>query len=129
VLSLVVISSQLNGLLSLIGLFGFILSFAIGPGLIVWLVFAELLPTAIRGKGIAVCLFFSSCSGALLASFFLDIQHALGLGHSYFLFAFCSLCYLALSYYCLPEAKGRSLEDIQQQYDVSPTIEDVDYAI
>ena len=110
------LSPMANGLASLVGLFAFIVFFAMGPGVVIWLVFSELLPTAFREKGIALCLFFNSCAGALLASFFLDIQHLMGAGDSYFLFAGSSLCYLLLVYFALPETKGRTLEEIQRHF-------------
>ena len=68
-----------QGVMSLIGLFVFIIFFAIGPGVVVWLAISELLPTHVRGKGIAVCLFFSSLSGALISGIFLNLKDWLGM--------------------------------------------------
>ena len=53
------------GILSLIGLLVFIVFFALGPGVVVWLAISELFPTQIRGKGMAICLFFNSQIGIL----------------------------------------------------------------
>jgi sugar porter (SP) family MFS transporter len=105
-----------TGLLSLIGLLGFITSFAIGPGVVVWLVISELFPTRIRGKGIALCLFFNSLASTLLATFFLPLTHAFGMGQTYWLFALFSFVYFLAVFYLLPETKTKSLEEIQFQF-------------
>jgi MFS transporter, SP family, galactose:H+ symporter len=104
------------GILSLTGLFGFIVSFAIGPGVVVWLAISELFPTRVRGKGIALCLFFNSLVSTLLATFFLPISRTLGMGRTYWLFAAFTFVYLLVAYFLLPETKTKSLEEIQFQY-------------
>lgn len=104
-----------TGILSLIGLFAFIIFFAIGPGVVVWLAISELFPTRVRGKGIALCLFFNSLASTLLATFFLPLSHTLGMSETYWLFAFFTGGYFLTAYFLLPETKSRSLEEIQLQ--------------
>lgn len=104
------------GMMSLFGLFAFIVSFAIGPGVVVWLAISELFPTRVRGKGIALCLFFNSLASTLLATFFLPISHTLGMGQTYWLFAAFTFLYLLVAYFLLPETKTKSLEEIQFQF-------------
>ncbi len=99
--------------LMLAGFCLFIVFFAIGPGVVIWLVISELFPTRLRGKAMALCLFFNSLAGTLLADCFLLIQHALGHSGTYMLCASCSLLYFVLVYYFLPETKRRSLESIE----------------
>ncbi len=107
------------GLFSLIGLLGFILFYAIGPGVVVWLAISELFPTQVRGRGTAVCLFFNSLAGTLLASCFLSLTHWLGVAGTYWLCAFCSVFYLCIALFYLPETKLQSLEEIQEYFDTS----------
>lgn len=104
------------GAFSLIGLLFFIMSYATGPGVVVWLVISEMFPTKIRGKGIAVCLFFNSCASTLLATLFLPLVKLMGMGHTYWLFAFFSLGYFMVAYFLLPETKEKSLEEIQHYF-------------
>lgn len=106
--------SHTQGVMSLIGLFLFIIFFAIGPGVVVWLAISELLPTRVRGKGIAICLFFSSLSGALISGVFLDLSDWLGIAGTYWLCAGFALLYLLVAVFMLPETKAKSLEDIQR---------------
>jgi sugar porter (SP) family MFS transporter len=101
------------GWLSLYGFFAFIIFFAIGPGVVVWLAISELMPTKLRGKAMALCLFFSSLSGAMLASVFPDLQNTLGLAGTYSLCAAFTFIYFILTWRLLPETKRKSLEEIQ----------------
>jgi sugar porter (SP) family MFS transporter len=104
------------GILSLIGLLFFIMFFAIGPGVVVWLVISELFPTQVRGKGISICLFFNSLASTALATLFLPLVKNLGVGQTYWLFAFFTLGYFLVSYFFLPETKEKSLEEIQHYF-------------
>lgn len=104
------------GILSLIGLLFFIIFFAVGPGVVVWLAISELFPTQVRGIGMAVCLFFNSLASTTLATFFLPLIKHLGVGQTYWLFAFFSVCYFLIAYFYLPETKAKSLEEIQHAF-------------
>lgn len=107
---------HLRGVLSMYGFFGFIVFFAIGPGVVVWLAVSELFPTRIRGKGIAVCLFFNSLAGTCLATGFLTITSDIGWAGAYWLCAGFSFLYLLLAVFLLPETKQKSLEKIQKYF-------------
>ncbi len=109
------------GVLSLFGLLFYIIFFAIGPGVVVWLAISELFPTQMRGKGIAVCLFFNSLASTLLATFFLPLVKYLGMGQTYWLFALFSTGYFLVAFFWLPETKARSLEEIQHGFFVRRT--------
>lgn len=98
-----------------LGLLGFIVGFAIGPGVVGWLIITELFPTQIRSKGTAICLFFNAMTGALLATFFLPLMHLCGLAGMFALFTTISLAYYLFCFYNLPETKSKSLEEIQLQ--------------
>ena len=109
-------NSPSAGILSLIGLLAFIIFFAVGPGVVVWLVISELFPTQIRGKGMAVCLFFNSLASTTLATLFLPLVSFLGMGKTYWLFALFSIGYFIVAYFFLPETKEKSLEEIQHYF-------------
>lgn len=104
------------GILSLIGLLSFIVFFAIGPGVVVWLAISELFPTRVRGKGIATCLFFNSIAATVLSVYFIPLVKSFGVAQTYWLFAFFSVGYFLTAYFFLPETKSRSLEDIQRGF-------------
>lgn len=107
---------QLQAELSLVGFFGYILFYAIGPGVVVWLAISELLPTKVRGKAVALGLFVNSLAGAILSTVFLTIQNTLGMSGTYWLFAAFTIIYFLTALLLLPETKGKSLEEIQAFY-------------
>jgi MFS family permease len=107
---------QLQAELSLAGFFTYILFYAIGPGVVVWLAISELLPTKVRGKAVALGLFVNSLAGAILSTVFLSIQNVLGMSGTYWLFAGFTLIYFLTALYMLPETKAKSLEEIQDFY-------------
>ena len=120
--------------LMLYGFYAFISFFAIGPGVVIWLVVSELFPTRLRGKGIALCLFFNSLAGTILSTLFLSIQSWLGVSGSYWLCAMFSLAYFVIVYCYLPETKGVSLEQIQHFFSMKGrgktiTLKEVDEAL
>lgn len=105
-----------KGILLIIGLLVFIFSFAIGPGVVVWLALSELLPMSIRSKGMAVCLFVNSLVSAILASVFLGLAHSSGFETVFFLCAVCTLIYFFIAAFVLPETKNQTLEEIEEQF-------------
>jgi sugar porter (SP) family MFS transporter len=108
--------SMLSGILSLVGLLFFILFFAIGPGVVIWLAISELFPTRVRAKGIALCLFFNSLAATGLSAFFLPLTSFFGMGCMYWMFALFGTLYFLLVLFFLPETKARSLEEIQLDF-------------
>ncbi len=111
------ISLHLQGVFQLAGLIAWIIFYAIGPGVVVWLVFAELLPTRVRGRGVALCLFFNSLCSAVLSSVFLPIIDHIGMANTYWLLGFFTLLYFLVAVFLLPETKGKSLEEIQSYFE------------
>ncbi|MCL5260067.1 MAG: sugar porter family MFS transporter [Gammaproteobacteria bacterium] len=110
-------AEQTQAQLSFAGLITYIFFFAIGPGAVVWLAMSELLPTKVRGKGLALALFLNSLTSALLSTLFLPLQQFLGMSGSYFLFAGCTVVYFLVATFLLPETKNKTLEEIQLFYE------------
>lgn len=109
--------SPLKGALLALGLFIFILFFAIGPGVVVWLALSELLPMAIRSKGMAICLFVNSAVSSILASIFLVFVRKAGYESVFFLCGICTIFYFLLSAFILPETKNETLEEIELHFE------------
>jgi MFS family permease len=106
----------LKGYLLLGGVLGFILFFAIGPGVVVWLILSELLPSRIRSSGMAVALFLNSLTSTLLASVFLDLVGWIGYAGVFGLCAAFSFIYFLLAIFIVPETKNKTLEEIEHYF-------------
>ncbi|MCF6776653.1 sugar porter family MFS transporter [Thiotrichales bacterium 19X7-9] len=108
--------NQLKGYLVLAGLIGYIISFAFGPGALVWTLLSELLPSRIRSRGMAVALFLNSAASAILASEFLPMVNQLGYSGAFWLFSCFTSIYFILVVLFVPKTKGKTLEEIERAY-------------
>lgn len=106
----------LKGYMLLGGTLGFILFFAIGPGVVVWLALSELLPSRIRSKGMAVGLFLNSLASTLLAAVFMDLVRHLGYAGTFWLCGFFTLLYFLVAFFLMPETKDQTLEQIEAKF-------------
>ena len=102
-----------KGYCLLAGVLGFILFYAMGPGLLVWVVLAELLPLKIRSSGMAIALCANSLISAVWSSIFLDVAAKFGYDRLFWLCGFFGILYFLLVVFKIPKVKGRSLEDIE----------------
>jgi len=103
----------LKGYLLLACIAGFILTYGVGPGVVVWLVLSELLPNKIRSTGMAAALFLNSMVSSLFASVFLSLTHYIGYAGVFGLCAFFSFLYFCIAYFVLPETNNKTLEEIE----------------
>lgn len=106
-------ASPLKGYLMLCGLLLFIFFFAAGPGALVWIIMSELLPTAVRSKGLAVALFLNSLASAILASVFLPAASVIGIGGMFIFCGVCTFVYFLVATFYIPNTKNKSLEEIE----------------
>ncbi|RJS91852.1 sugar porter family MFS transporter [Salinisphaera sp. Q1T1-3] len=109
-------ASAFQGYATLCGLIGFVIFFAIGPGIVVWLAISEVLPLAIRAKGMAVALFANSLMSAILAAVFMSIVSVAGYAGAFALLAIAVFVYMLLAIFPLPETRGRKLEEIETHF-------------
>lgn len=107
-------TSVLQGELLLIGLFGFIVFYAIGPGSVIWMILSELLPLKIRSKGMGIGLFLNSLTSAILAAVFLPMIAHFGTSMVFGLCGISTFIYFLISWKLLPETKDKSLEEIEE---------------
>ena len=106
-------ASPVSGVLTLAAFMLMQSFYAIGPGICVWLVLSELMPTRIRANGMAIALFSNQFVAWGLASSFFPMTNAWGYGTVFFLFAATGILYF-LTVLFIPETKGKSLEEIEQ---------------
>lgn len=108
--------SAFQGYATLAGLIGFVIFFAVGPGIVVWLAISEVLPLAIRAKGMAVALFANSLMSTILAGVFMSIVATTGYAGAFALLAIAVFVYMLVAIFPLPETRGRKLEEIERHF-------------
>ncbi|KFO21512.1 Solute carrier family 2, facilitated glucose transporter member 6 [Fukomys damarensis] len=91
----------------------FIMGYAMGWGPITWLLMSEILPLRARGVASGLCVLVSWLTAFILTKSFLLVVNAFGLQVPFFFFAAICLVSLVFTGCCVPETKGRSLEQIE----------------
>jgi hypothetical protein len=95
----------------------FIASYASGPGVVVWLMLSELMPTRIRAMGMGIALLLNQGISTLIADLFLPVVGNYGYFAMFFFWSGCTLLYFVTAAFFIPETKGRSLEEIEIYFD------------
>ena len=108
--------SATTGLVCLAAFFVMQVFYALGPGICVWLVLSELMPTRIRANGMAIALFMNQFVAWGLASSFLPWVNAWGWASMFFFFAANGILYFIVSLF-IPETKGKSLEELERLFE------------
>ena len=91
--------------------------YALGPGICVWLVLSELMPSRIRANGMAIALVLNQLAACGLASTFRPWVEAWGWSSMFFFFAVNGALYFVTSCF-IPETKGKSLEELERLFEV-----------
>ena len=68
-------------------------SFAVGPGVCVWLALSELMPTRIRSNGMSIALLINIAVSTTIAGVFLPTVGQYGYSSIFFIFAGCTVIY------------------------------------
>lgn len=108
--------SNIKIALLMVGMFGFILSFAIGCGIAVWLAMSELLPSRIRARGAAIALFANTVINTIILAVYPSVSNAIGDSTIFFLLAVITLFFVLFTLIFYPETKGKSIEEIEESF-------------
>jgi MFS transporter, SP family, arabinose:H+ symporter len=94
--------------------FIFIAAHAIGQGSVIWVFISEIFPNELRAYGQSLGSFTHWILAAVIANIFPLFTNLYGAGNIFAFFAVMMLFQLVWVVYRMPETKGRSLEQIQQ---------------
>jgi MFS transporter, SP family, arabinose:H+ symporter len=99
----------------LVGLLGFVASFAvsIGPGM--WVLLSEIFPNRVRGLAISCVGLVNSAVCFAAQQLFPWQMDRMGGAHTFFLYAVFAVIGLVLLAKVLPETRGRSLEELEDR--------------
>ena len=106
-------ATNINAILVLIGILGFIACFAFSLGPVMWVLLSELFPLKFKGMAIGVIAFINSLISSLVQLIFPWELSNLGNSLTFFIFGFIALIGFFILLKILPETKGKSLEELE----------------
>jgi MFS family permease len=99
----------------------FIAAYAVGPGVVVWLVLSEMIPTRIRSVGMGIALLLNQGVSTGIAAVFLPVVGHFGYAAMFLCWAASTFIYFLTATFFLPETKGRTLEEIEMLFSARPS--------
>lgn len=108
-------SISMNAVLVLIGILLFMASFAISLGPVTWALLSEIFPNRIRGLAISVAGTFNALVSATVVTIFPMELAKFGSGLTFAIFALICFGGLIFVLKYIPETKGKSLEQLEDQ--------------
>lgn len=94
--------------------FVFIMQGTLGP--LVWLMLSEIFPLEIRGFGIGIAVFLLWITNFFVTLFFPSLVAGVGISYTFFLFAVIGVLSFLFVWTMVPETRGRSLEQLEEQF-------------
>ena len=104
---------SINPWIVLIGILGFVASFAISIGPVMWVLFSELFPNRVRGLAISFVGLINSGISFLVQLVFPWEQLNFGNATTFFIYGIFGAIGLIFVFFILPETKGKSLEELE----------------
>lgn len=111
--NLITAAIDINSTLILIGIIGFIASFAISLGPVMWVLFSELFPLSIKALAISFVGFVNSMVSAGVQSIFPWELSNLGSSLTFIIYGGFAVLGLIFIIAKVPETKGKSLEELE----------------
>ena len=105
---------KMNPLLVLIGVLGFVASFAVSIGPVMWVLFSELFPNRIRGIAISFVGLINSAVSFLVQLVFPWELETLGNAATFLIYGLLAAAGLVFILLVIPETKGKSLEELEK---------------
>ncbi|XP_070843349.1 solute carrier family 2, facilitated glucose transporter member 12 [Chaetodon trifascialis] len=113
-MTFVEVSSSLK-FASLISLLVYVAAFSISLGPMVYVVLSEIFPMGVRGRAVSVVSAVNWATNLLISMTFLTVTEKIGVPNVMFLYSAMSFVLLVFVILCVPETKGRTLEEISKE--------------
>jgi MFS family permease len=104
---------SMNPTLILFAILGFVASFAVSIGPIMWVLFSELFPNRVRGIAVSFVGLINSAVAFLVTFIFPWQLETLGNAGTFLIYGLFAVVGLVFVMRILPETKGRSLEELE----------------
>ncbi|XP_061375604.1 probable polyol transporter 4 isoform X1 [Gastrolobium bilobum] len=113
-LSLAFLSHAKVGIiLAILAVCGNVAFFSVGLGPICWVLSSEIFPLRLRAQASALGAVGSRVSSGVISMSFLSVTRAITVAGAFFVFGVISCSAVAFVHYCVPETKGKTLEEIE----------------
>lgn len=106
---------SMNPTLILIGILGFVASFAISLGPVMWVLFSEIFPNKVRGIAISFVGLINSAVSFTVQLIFPWELETLGNSMTFLIYGVFAIVGFVVIMKLLPETKGRSLEELEAE--------------
>ncbi|KAL0406046.1 UNVERIFIED_CONTAM: putative polyol transporter 4 [Sesamum latifolium] len=99
--------------LAILSVCGNVAFFSVGIGPVCWVLTSEIFPLKVRAQASALGAVGNRVCSGFVAMSFLSLSRAITVGGTFFIFSALSALSVAFVYKCVPETKGKSLEQIE----------------
>ena len=106
-------AEEVNPMLILVGILGFVASFAFSLGPVMWVLFSELFPNRLRGLAVSFVGLINSAVSFLVQLVFPWELENLGNSATFLIYGVFAIVGLVFFMRALPETKGKSLEQLE----------------
>ncbi|XP_074272180.1 putative polyol transporter 4 [Silene latifolia] len=103
--------------LALLFVCGNVAFFSVGIGPICWVLTSEIFPLRLRAQASGIGAVGSRVSSGVISMSFLSVTAAITVAGTFFGFALISALSVVFVYTCVPETRGKSLEEIEQMFE------------
>ncbi|KAH7404616.1 hypothetical protein KP509_15G034400 [Ceratopteris richardii] len=86
--------------------------FSIGMGPICWVLTTEIFPLRLRAQAMSLGIVINRLSSSTVSMTFLSMSRAFTFMGTYLIFTGISLCSVLFIFFCVPETKGKTLEEV-----------------
>ncbi len=111
---LITAAININPMLILVGILGFVASFAVSIGPVMWVLFSELFPLNVRGLAISLAGFVNSGVSFLVQLVFPWELSTLGSSTTFLIYGLFAAVGFIFVWFVVPETKGKSLEELEK---------------
>lgn len=102
--------------LAILTVCGNVAFFSVGIGPICWVLSSEVFPLKLRAQASALGAVGSRVSSGVITMSFLSVSRAITVAGTFFIFSVISALSVAFVHTCVPETKGKSLEEIEMLF-------------
>ncbi|MFT6479844.1 MAG: MFS family permease [Spirosomataceae bacterium] len=112
---LITAAISMNSTMILIGILGFVASFAVSIGPVMWVLFSELFPLKVKGIAISLVGFINSAVSYIVQQVFPWELETFGSSTTFLIYGIFGAIGFIFVLFVVPETKGKTLEELEKQ--------------